>query len=162
MISPLGGNAVIAADNRNGFASSILAWLGGANQTAGSRNFTGYQLYTSDALSKTKSPAICKTALTATIECEDTTRGWQGPSYHGSLDNSTLESLVCDPSCGQSLESWVNGVDMTCAGYTWSSGAPVSIFGGYIWYGYNETCQKDPTTGDYCNGKLFITICHCA
>lgn len=37
MISPFQGKPIIAAQNRNGFASSILAWLGGANQTAGPR-----------------------------------------------------------------------------------------------------------------------------
>jgi hypothetical protein len=156
MISPLNGNAIIAADNRNGYASSILAWLGGANQTAGGRNFTGYQLYTLDGLTNSNSPATCKTALTATINCDETTQQWMSASYHGPLNNATLEASVCDPGCGQSSASRFYGVKANCAGYAWSSGAPLSIFGGYIWYGYNETCQTDQATGDYCSGESFF------
>lgn len=153
MISPFHGNPIIAAQNKNGFASSILAWLGGANQTAGGRNLTGYQLYTLDNLVNTNFPATCQTALTATIKCDPSTEDWVFPSYHGSLGNTTLESLVCDPSCGQSLSNWYSGVNVNCAGYTWSSGAPLSMLGGYILYGYNETCQT-AANGSYCSGEF--------
>lgn len=151
MISPLNGNPIIAKDNRNGFASSILAWFGGANQTTGARNFTGYQLYTLDNLTNTNFPDICKTSLTANIDCADYTNMWTQPSYHGSIDNATLQQLVCAPGCGESLAAWYNGVNTNCAGQTWASGAPTALYGGYIWYGYNETCEKDPATGEYCN-----------
>ena len=155
MISPFGETPIIAAQNRNGYASSILAWLGGDNQTAGARDLTGYQLYTLDNLTNANFPATCKTALTATIKCDLSTEEWITPSYHGSLGNTTLESLVCDPSCGQSLSSWYNGVNTHCAGYQWSSGAALSMLGGYIWYGYNETCQK-ASDGSYCSGESFL------
>ncbi|KAK3937477.1 pectate lyase superfamily protein-domain-containing protein [Diplogelasinospora grovesii] len=154
MASPLNGNPIIAADNRNGFASSLLAWLAGANATVGSRNFTGYELYTLDNLTNSNFPATCQTALTATIQCDAYTLSWIMPSYHGSLENDTLQDMVCDAGCGQSLADWNNGVTANCQGYSWQSGAPLNMFGGYIWYGYNETCDKDASSGQFCNDVI--------
>jgi hypothetical protein len=151
MASPLNGNPIIAADNRNGFASSLLAWLAGANATVGSRNFTGYELYSLDNLTNSNFPATCQTAMTATIQCDAYTLSWITPSYHGSLGNDTLQDMVCDAGCGQSLADWNNGVTANCQGYSWQSGAPLNMFGGYIWYGYNETCHKDASSGQFCN-----------
>jgi hypothetical protein len=74
IISPLDGSPVIAANNRNSYAASILAWLGGADNTASPRNFTGYQIYTQDDLASTNFPDTYKTAITATIRCHDSTQ----------------------------------------------------------------------------------------
>ena len=59
MISPVNGNATIAVANRNGFASSILAWFGGLIETTGVRTFQGYQLYTADNFLYSKLLAAC-------------------------------------------------------------------------------------------------------
>ena len=151
MVSPLNGEPVLAVNNRNGYASSIVEWLGGANQTVGGRNLTGYTLYTSDDLASYDFSATCKTALTATLACADETMQWTSPGYHGSLGNATLQDQVCDVGCRTSLASWYQGVSTNCAGYTWSSGAPLEMAGGYIYYGYNESCLADSSTGRYCN-----------
>jgi hypothetical protein len=151
MISPLNGAATIAASNRNGFASSILAWLGGVGQTTGEREFVGYQVYEPLALDSTNFPLSCKTALTATVKCDSVTAGFREPSYHGILENSTITNSVCDPGCKKSLEEWMAAVDVLCDGYTWSNGAPPEILGAYIQYGVKETCQK-AANGAYCNG----------
>jgi hypothetical protein len=160
MISPFCGKPIIAVQNHNRYAPSILIWLGGDNQTAGARNLTGYQLWTLDSLANTNFPATCQTALTATIKCDPSTEELITPSYRGPLGNATLTSLSWDPSCGQSLLSWCNGVNTNCAGYNWSSGAALSMLGGYIWYCYNETCQK-VSNGSYCSGWFFLTNKNC-
>ena len=154
MLSPWNQTAILGSDNRNGYASSILAWMGGANQTAGQRVFPGYQLYSLDNLTNTAFPPACQTALTATIQCDAYTSQWIQPSYHGALGNATLQASVCNAGCGSSLASWYSSVQTNCAGYTWNDGSPVDMFGGYIWYGYNETCSKDPATGLWCNDVI--------
>ncbi|KAK1995810.1 pectin lyase-like protein [Colletotrichum falcatum] len=154
MVTPLNGQPVSAANNRNGFASSIVTWLGGANQTAGGRNMTGYTLYTRDDLAGYGFSEQCKTALTGTIACVDQTMQWTSPGYRGSLGNATLQDEVCDVGCRASLASWYQGVSSSCADYAWSSGAPLEMAGGYIWYGYNESCQAETGTGRYCNDVI--------
>jgi len=155
MLAPLNGEPILARDNRNGFASSIMAWLGGANQTTGERTFPGYQLYTAEDLASTDFSQACKTALITTITCENSTSQWTVPSYHGSLENATFQAWVCDRVCGQSLAGWYQGVESNCAAEnTWTLGAPLSMLGGYIWYGFNETCQTDESTGQFCTDVI--------
>ncbi|KAL4735958.1 pectin lyase fold/virulence factor [Aspergillus similis] len=131
MVSPFNGIPTYARDNVNGFLSSILAWLGGTEETAGRREFAGFTLYSTSSLgiSNFRPPF----------------------SYHGSLENTTLTDSVCDPSCGRSLQQWYNSVARNCAGYKMSRGAPPIMFGARMWAGFNETCSKDETTGEYCN-----------
>ncbi|CAK7227466.1 hypothetical protein SBRCBS47491_006577 [Sporothrix bragantina] len=157
MISPLNGAPVVAAANKNGYASSILAWLEGSTQTTGGRNFTGYQLYTLEGLaSSTQFSDTCRTALTARIDCDNATLKFLTPSYHGSLGNTTLQDSVCAASCEYSLLAWMLAVGKQCAGYTWSSGADVTMSGGYILYGYIETCQKESSAASaaYCSDVI--------
>lgn len=76
-------------------------------------------------------------------------------TYRGSLENATLTDSVCDESCAASLKSWFDNVDSTCAGYN-VSGSAATKYGGQVWSGWNETCLRNPTSGEYCNGKYFI------
>ncbi|KAK3291667.1 pectate lyase superfamily protein-domain-containing protein [Chaetomium fimeti] len=148
MVTPLNGEPILAANNRNGYASSIVAWLGGANQTAGERNITGYTLHTRDDLATYDFSEQCKTALTATIACAAQTMHWTSPAYRGSLGNATLQDEVCDVGCGTSLASWYRQVSASCADFRWPlSGAVLEMAGRYIWYGYNESCSTDSGTG---------------
>ncbi|KAK5657939.1 hypothetical protein OQA88_2490 [Cercophora sp. LCS_1] len=128
----------MAASNRNGFASSILAWLGGSTQQTGTRNFEGYTLYTPNSFRYSSLSTACQTALQAMIKCDSLTRAWTSSSYHGDLGNDTITDSVCDPGC-------TNG--------RFDDGSPYAINGNYIWYGVNETCQKD-VSGDYCNNVI--------
>lgn len=152
MISPVNEKPTLAKDNKNGFMSSILAWLKGSDETTGQRKFPGFTIHDPDDLPTTL-PAACVTALTATIKCEFTVFGFGEPSYHGVLENDILTDMVCDPSCGESLVSWFKTAHDSCAGYT-ILGYPADILGGNMWAGWNETCYKDTVTGRYCNGKI--------
>ncbi|PGH27695.1 hypothetical protein AJ80_00710 [Polytolypa hystricis UAMH7299] len=149
MISPANENATMAKDNKNGFMSSILAWLKGSNDTTGQRPLTGFTVFEPHSLPSTL-PGSCITALTATIKCHDTVFSFWEPAYHGTLEDDSLTDLVCDQGCGNSLASWFNTVERNCEGYTLFD-RPPNLFGGNMWTGWNETCYKDPTTDRYCN-----------
>ena len=80
----------------------------------------------------------------------------------GSLGNQSFTDSVCDVGCGQRLKSWFNGVSVACDGYAISDALPM-LRGGRIWAGYNSTCLKQATSGEYCNGEsLFCAVLCCA
>jgi hypothetical protein len=158
MISPVNGVATIAAQNRNGFASSLLAWLGGSTQQTGTRTFEGYQLYNEDLFTYSKFPKTCQNALSAVIKCDDYTRAWTEASYHGDLGNMTLTNSICDLGCSTSINSWISGVNTYCNGYKFDDGSPPAVLGRYILYGVQETCQKDPSSGAYCNSPYLSDL----
>jgi len=154
MISPYLETPIYAKDNVNGYLSSILGWFGGSISTSGQRKFPSFQVYEAgDWLSSWKFPDKCNTALTALIDCDDFISDWTAPAWRGALENATLTDSICDAGCGVSLASYFNGVVSSCAGYNMSD-FPLTIPGGYIWDGYNQTCQTDKTTGLYCNGEF--------
>ncbi|KAG2000883.1 hypothetical protein GB937_010729 [Aspergillus fischeri] len=156
MVTPVGELATLAADNRNGFLSSILAWVRLSSETViGERNFTGFQIYNplSSQLQNLTRP--CVTALTQTIKCHDQLTEWQIPAYHGSLGDRNLTEAICDAGCGKSLKQWFDTVGSACAGQNITSPGGSSVatkVGGTIWAGYNETCLMDTATDEYCDG----------
>ncbi|KAH8672181.1 LysM domain protein [Ilyonectria robusta] len=150
MVTPTGGIATLAQDNINGFVSSILAWLEGAEETSGRRHFPGFPVYTLHGLRNQILPDPCKTALTAKILCDYWVQSFTEPAYHGSLGNASLTDSICDEGCGESLRSWFDNVNAHCEGYTVAGDIP-TLYGGRMWAGYNGTCLTDPDTGRYCN-----------
>lgn len=154
MVTPTGGITTLAQDNMNGFLSSILAWLEGAEETSGRRHFPGFPVYTLHGLRNQILPDPCKTALTAKILCDYWVQSFTEPAYHGSLGNASLTDSICDESCGESLRSWFDNVNANCEGYT-VAGDILTLYGGRMWAGYNGTCLTDPETGRYCNGMNF-------
>ncbi|RHZ63004.1 hypothetical protein CDV55_105196 [Aspergillus turcosus] len=155
MVSPTGETPTYASDNRNGFLSSLLAWVRGPKAVIGSRQFPGYYVWDSvaDADSLTGLPSACKTSLTQLVECDPYTQLFLRDVYRGTLDNETLTESVCDEGCGASLKSWFDNVATDCAGYNVSDSAATK-YGGQIWSGWNETCLTDPATGKYCNDVI--------
>ncbi|KAL4962958.1 pectin lyase-like protein [Aspergillus stella-maris] len=149
MISPVNENPTLAADNKNGFMSSTLAWLKGSKGTTGERDFPGFTVFTPDGLPSSFSEE-CVNALSATIKCEETVFSFWEPSYHGSLGDIELTDAVCDSSCGDSLSTWFHNAQTYCSGYSLAN-YPAEMYGGNMWAGWNETCYRDPDTGFYCN-----------
>lgn len=154
MVSPSGKIPTYAADNKNGFLSSLLAWVRGSKEVIGGRDHPGFKIWDSDLDSEALLglPFTCKTSLTQVIKCDSYATMFLIESYRGSLHNDTLTDSICDESCGESLKDWFDSVAANCAGYNVSSSAPTK-YGGQIWSGWNETCVKDPTTNEYCNGE---------
>ncbi|KAL6401099.1 putative glucan 1,3-beta-glucosidase [Ilyonectria robusta] len=153
MISPLNGDPTLGKPNRNGFASSILAWLGGAKQVTGKRNFVGYKVHADDTIGLSVFPEACRNALTALVRCDNNTREWKRAEYHGIMPKEVDVASVCDAGCAQSISDWLKAVDTYCTGLTWEDGTSPGILGSFISYGINETCQTDKKSGKYCNGE---------
>ncbi|WYZ42264.1 hypothetical protein EsH8_V_001159 [Colletotrichum jinshuiense] len=154
MISPLNGVATLGRPNRNGFASSILAWLGGSEDVTGKRRFEGYRIHDLDALGLYNFPASCSNALTALVLCDDVTAEWTTAEYHGILPDETSTTSVCDKGCAIAIENWLTAVDIFCDGYEWEGGAAPNVLGSFIEYGLRETCQKDSEMEENCNDVI--------
>ncbi|TGO46551.1 hypothetical protein BCON_0318g00010 [Botryotinia convoluta] len=153
MISPINGVATFSLPNQGGTVASLLAWLEGADQTIGIRNFTGFQLYKEDFVSTLELPNTCVTAFTASIHCNNLLATYTTPQWAGFLENDTLTHSVCDPGCGSSLAFYFKTISSSCAGYN-ITGAPLAMLGGFVWQGYNETCLKDLASGRYCDDLI--------
>jgi hypothetical protein len=159
MVSPLGAVPTLATNNVNGFLSSILAWLQGAEEVTGPREFVGFQVYTLDNLDDMviKYPQTCRTALTQLIVCDPLVESFSQHEYHGSLSNDTVTNSVCDAGCGASLQSWFDNVEEACDGSTLDDGSLPTLLGGRMLNAYREVCLKDTTSGEYCNGRISNT-----
>ncbi|KAG5827303.1 hypothetical protein H9Q74_002592 [Fusarium xylarioides] len=155
MVSPLNGVPTLGNPNRNGFASSILAWLGGSKNITGQRNFEGYRIHTENTLDIDRFPEVCQNALTTLVRCDNYTDGWTTPSYHGVLPRDVDVESVCDEGCARSISDWRSAVDTYCGNATWYNGAAAGVLGSFVSQGINETCQTDKKTGKYCNDVIY-------
>ncbi|KAL3954473.1 hypothetical protein ACCO45_010036 [Purpureocillium lilacinum] len=120
MVSPLGGTPTMAHTNKNGFLSSVLAWLQGSVDTAGERNFRGYRLWTKDTLDSLTAaplPETCRSALTELVLCDSQTESFQSSGVYSWLGSQNETDIVCDAGCGRSLKLWFDGVAAACSGY---------------------------------------------
>ncbi|KAL3483769.1 pectate lyase superfamily protein-domain-containing protein [Aspergillus germanicus] len=155
MITPVKELVTLATDNRNGFLSSILAWVRNSSDTTiGQRELGGFQIYLPGSAYIEDLTATCQTALTQTTKCHAKLQGWQELTMRGSLDNVTLTDELCDAGCGMSLRNYYDAVTATCHDQNITVSAGITFPerpGGTIWTGYNKTCLKDPSTGEYCN-----------
>ncbi|XP_014555283.1 carbohydrate-binding module family 50 protein [Bipolaris victoriae FI3] len=153
MVTPVKSKATMAKDNQNGFLSSILAWV--RNGTIGERNFPGFTLYNAtqdedilDGLSEG-----CKTALTGIIKCDYYTTRFRELRYRGALESKNLTDSVCDQGCGRSLKAWFDTVTLACSGAKVNDAIP-NRSGGIVWAGWNETCQIDSSSKQYCGDVM--------
>ena len=118
--------------------------------------FPGFQIYEAEDLNGLVTDA-CATALSQTIHCSPYFMQYQSPRVGQSTGDSALTDMLCDPSCGVSLQSWFDNVASNCADQFLGDADP-TLLGGYVWQGYNETCLKDPSTGEYCTGKTSLSV----
>lgn len=92
MVTLVDETPTYAVDNVNGFMSSILAWVRGADAIIGERNFTGFQIYDADSLADIDDiTSTCQTALSQVIKCDAFLQRFQQPSYHGTLGRVASE-----------------------------------------------------------------------
>ncbi|GAB1209502.1 hypothetical protein APSETT445_008281 [Aspergillus pseudonomiae] len=154
-ITPLGHFPLWSRDVRNGYTASLLAWLFTKQEMIGKRKFDGFYLYDStwdeDLLSSVSS--VCKTAMTRLIECHEQTYMLSELQWRAGLQNDTLTDLVCEKTCGESIEAWFESVTLNCADYH-QDDVVLTKPGGILWAGWNETCVKDPDTGKYCGDVI--------
>ena len=99
--------------------------------------------------------SACGTAMTRTIECHDHTYMFDDMKWRAGLQNDPLSDLVCDKTCGESIQAWFESVSLNCADHQ-KDNVVLTKPGGILWAGWNETCLKDPDTDRYCGGKLAL------
>ncbi|KAK2731146.1 hypothetical protein FQN57_003634 [Myotisia sp. PD_48] len=151
MVTPRGFRPTYAAENKNGFTSSLLAWVREKETVIGEREFPGFHLYVNNTL--TDITKVCRTAVTQRIDCHSIYLQWQTPIYHGIFESDEITNVICEEDCKKSLKNWFETVEFACAGQN-ITGAVPTILGGFLYQGYNETCLKDTTTGKYCNNVI--------
>ncbi|KAK8137098.1 hypothetical protein PG984_005038 [Apiospora sp. TS-2023a] len=98
-------------------------------------------------------PENCKSALTALIHCDSQTKDLQVPGLRNRHSEKQQTDIVCQQSCGQSLQSWYDSVSAACHGYALKDG-PLTLRGGQVWAAWNQTCLKDPSTVKYCGDVI--------
>ncbi|KAG6979853.1 WSC domain-containing protein [Fusarium oxysporum f. sp. conglutinans] len=154
MASPLNGVPTLGKPNRNGFASSILAWLGGSKNITGQRNFEGYRIHSELTIGIEEFSEACQNALTALVRCDNIISEWRSAAYHGILPIEVDVDSICDKDCAEAISDWLSAVDTYCGDSKWENGAAAGVMGSFISYGINETCQTDKKTGKYCNDVI--------
>lgn len=105
MVSPVNENPTLAANNVNGFMSSILAWIRETNTTIGKRDFPGFQLYDSDDLDGLGLTNTCITALTQKTLCDSYLQTWVIPGVGQCIENTTVADRSCDVGCGEVFQA---------------------------------------------------------
>jgi hypothetical protein len=150
LISPFNQQPTLAANNRMGRLSSVVAWFRGVDTTSGPRDFPGFRVREPAEVEIMLASDVCKSALTSIVKCHTEVDKFQSMGYRGSLDNATLTGLVCQSSCGDSLASWVSNVQQSCTADATGGNDP-SLEGARMYAGWNETCLLDPATGRTCN-----------
>ncbi|EEB90340.1 hypothetical protein MPER_11465 [Moniliophthora perniciosa FA553] len=78
--------------------------------------------------------------------------------YYGSLGNRTIQDNLCNPSCGQALESYRSSVASACASSPQPfDGLPATYFGDAAEAAWKTFCLQDSFTGQYCT-DFFLEI----
>ncbi|KAK5651475.1 hypothetical protein OQA88_12482 [Cercophora sp. LCS_1] len=102
MVSPVKMAATLAAPNKNGYLSSVLAWLRGSTNIAGPR-FEGWDLFPNGSLADAGLTPGCEAAMYQTIKCDNIASTLAGDGPQGGIGNVTVLKQICDPTCAQSL-----------------------------------------------------------
>ena len=118
-------------------------------------------LFPNDTLSSSTAMTLtegCITAMEASVSCDPYLQSLANQDYYGSMDNSSLQTSLCDPACGSALSSYHSSVISSCVSdpQPWP-GIPASWYGDVLWTTYNQTCLKDSKSGLYCNGEPCLT-----
>jgi hypothetical protein len=128
--------------------------------STGEREFDGFQLYYLDDPDIVLVTDTCQAALTQTIKCHDILQIYRMPTPpmpRRILRNPTPLDEICDVGCGRSLRTYYEIVTVACEGQRMGGRKVAGLrsperAGGTIWTAYNETCLRDPVSGEYCNG----------
>ncbi|ESK89423.1 hypothetical protein Moror_16166 [Moniliophthora roreri MCA 2997] len=110
--------------------------------------------FTNNTLGPTANPLLsegCKNAMLASISCDPNVIDIMTSDYYGSLGNQTIQDNLCNPSCGQALESYRSSVASACASDLQPfDGLPATYFGDAAEAAWKTFCLRDSFTGQYC------------
>lgn len=117
----------------------------------GTRSF-GFQAIPQQVLDLSDVGATCLGVLKQTINCEEAVADLGQRQYHGSLESITVTDTVCVASCKTALTTARERMEEACT-ETPDVFPRMTIlsFIDSIISGWDETCLKDKTSGEYCN-----------
>ena len=96
----------------------------------------------------------CEEALYQQISCDALLSTLGRKTYHGSPGDQDLTHSVCTASCSSALTTARRLIFGACASTPdLLPGYPVLALLDSIVTGWEETCLKDSTAGEYCNGN---------
>lgn len=115
-------------------------------------------LYPNDTLTTSTTVTLsqlCVAAMEASLSCDPYLQLLANQDYYGSMEDSSLQTSLCNPACGSALSSYHASVTSACRSdpQPWQ-GLPAEWYGDMLWAAYNQTCLKDKTSDFYCNGGL--------
>ncbi|KAG8427490.1 hypothetical protein J3459_006668 [Metarhizium acridum] len=144
MVSPMNYPATLAAENQNGFLSSILAWLAGAEKTIGV-TFVGWPIFEQGSLRQTTVSPACEAALYQSIKCHDATKRLMDSPYISPINNPTLLQSMCESSCNASINYVHDSVSAACE-YTPDLAEGIPAIGIFDLFRdrWEELCFTDP------------------
>jgi hypothetical protein len=143
----------------------LVQHLSGTSGPIGEREFDGFQIYHLDNPDIRGLTDTCQIVITQT-KCNGILRIYQMPTPpmpRRILRNPTPLDEICDAGCGRSLRSYYETVMAACEGQRMGGRKVAGLrsperAGGTVWTAYNETCLRDPVSGDYCNGIVTLFL----
>lgn len=115
---------------------------------------TKLQLAPQDKYAGMRLAAACETALYQQIDCDTTVSELGANQYHRTVGDQATTDSICSNTCSTGLKTLRKLIEETCHRTPeLTPGYPAVALLDSIQTGWNETCQKDKETGEYCNGK---------
>ena len=118
-------------------------------------SYCQFTLYPNGTQSTTTLSTGCSIAIGESLDCNPYLQGLAETDYYGSLNDSALQTSICNPACGSALETYHSSISSSCANdpQPWD-GIPATWAGDVLWATWNRTCLKDSKTGEYCSGRF--------
>ncbi|KAH6608261.1 LysM domain-containing protein [Trichoderma cornu-damae] len=115
----------------------------------------GFQAIPQQFLDLVTLDSTCLQVLQQTVNCDDTVAGLGQREYHGSLGDVKLTDAVCAASCKMALTTARRRIAGACTKTPeLLPGMTILSYIDSITTGWNETCLKDDTSGQYCNERI--------
>lgn len=131
---------------------SLLVLLGALSLATGEFKLAPQDKYAGMGLD-----ADCETVLYSDFACNALVGQLGTQEYHGTMANKSTTDAICASSCSTALTTMRRRVQASCRRTTeLVDGYPVLALIDSVVAGWNETCQKDPDSREYCNSKCIL------
>lgn len=96
----------------------------------------------------------CENVLYMEIDCNSLVGELGTQSWHGTVGSKATTDSICSSSCSTALTTARRRIEGSCRRTPHIvEGYPALALIDSIRTGWNETCQKDQSSGDYCNSE---------
>ncbi|CAG7566317.1 unnamed protein product [Fusarium equiseti] len=130
--------------------AGVLTW-----ENSVERRAVGFSLVPDWKLEGSNLDPTCKKVLQQSINCDSYVDELRHKEYHGSLEDSSLTNTVCSVQCERALLTAQRRISAACSKTPEVfPGVPVNSLIDPIVSGWNETCLRGDSTGEYCNDVI--------